>query len=136
MKQQPEYILQKQVCEYLRYQHPHTLWMTDTIAAVRLTFPQQMRNKAVQKEMFKCPDLIIFKARGIYNGLFIELKTETPFKKDGTIKKSQNNHLYNQHKTIQSLNRCGYYATFAWNYEMATEIINNYMNLTNGTKLI
>jgi glycerophosphoryl diester phosphodiesterase len=102
--------------------------MSDTIAAVRLTIPQQVRNKKVQKEGFKCPDIILFQPNNKYHGLFIEVKIETPFKKDGSIKASQDDHLLKQYRTIQDLIAKGYYASFAWTFEMAKEIIDNYLN--------
>lgn len=135
-KKQPEYQLQKQVCAWFRLQFPHTLFMSDTIAATRLTFSQQHRNKAIQCSGFHCPDLIIFEPKGIYHGLFIELKVESPYKKDGTIKKSTNDHLYNQYKTIQDLQHRGYFATFSYSFDMTIKIIEDYMNLHYGSSLI
>lgn len=125
MKNQPEYHLQKQVCQWLDLQHSELLYMTDTVAAVRLTFAQGNRNKAVQKKDFKCPDLLIFEPNSTYHGLFIELKVETPFKKNGDLKK--NDHLEGQAKTIKDLRAKGYYACFAWSFEMVQEIVNNYL---------
>jgi len=127
MKQQPEYSLQKQVTAYLRLQYPQTLFMSDTIAAVRLTIPQQVRNKSIQKSDFHCPDLIIFEPKGCFHALFIELKAKSPYKKSGELLKDQ--HLEDQQETIYDLNSLGYYAQFAWTFEMAKEIIDNYMNL-------
>ncbi len=127
-KEQPEFILQKEVCQWLRKQYPKVMFMSDTIAAVKLTKPQAVRNKSIQKEGFKCPDLLIFEPRGIYHGLFIELKVETPFKKDGSIKASQDDHLLKQNKTLFNLYDIGYYACFAWTFEMSVDIITDYMN--------
>ena len=127
-KEQPEFILQKQVCQWLNTQYPKVMFMSDTIAAVKLTKPQAVRNKSIQKEGFKCPDLLIFEPRGNYHGLFIELKVETPFKKDGDIKASQDDHLLKQNKTLFNLYDIGYYACFAWTFEMAVKIIKEYMN--------
>jgi hypothetical protein len=117
-KEQPEFELQKQVCQYLRLQYPNVLFMTDTIAAVKLTIPQGVRNKSVQKEGFKCPDLLVFEKRENYGGLFLELKVETPFKKDGGLKASQNDHLKLQLETLKGLRKKGYFAEFAWGFEM------------------
>ncbi len=124
MKKQPEFALQVLVCDYLKMQYPHVLFLSDTVAQVKLTIPQSVRNKRIQKEGFKCPDLMIF----AMPGLFIELKTETPFKKDGiTIKASQNDHLLHQWKTLNDLKAQGYAAYFAWNFEMAKELIDRYL---------
>src|SRR5688572_10185738 len=98
MKKQPEYELQKQVCKWLQLQYPDVLFMTDSIAAVKLTLPQAARNKAVQKPNFKCPDLIIFEPNKDFKGLFIELKINSPYTKHGLLKKCD--HLKAQQKTM------------------------------------
>ena len=129
MKKQPEYLLQCQICKYLEIQHPKVLFMSDTIASLRLTIPQQIRNKKIQKRDFKTPDLLIFEPKGKYHGLFIELKNESPFKKDGTIKASQNDHLLLQQKTLNKLMVKGYIACFSWTFENTIALINNYLKL-------
>ena len=120
-----EYQLQKQVCQYLNWSYSDVLYMSDTIASCKLTMAQAVRNKAIQKPNFKCPDLIIFEPRNGYNGLFIELKVVTPFKKDGNIKKDV--HLEGQLKTIQELEAKGYFAVFATGFGEAKIIIDKYL---------
>jgi len=127
MKQQPEFILQCQVCEYLRIAYPATLFLSDSIAAVKLTMPQAARNKKVQKHGFKCPDLIILEPRGGYFGLFIELKVETPYKRNGEIKASKDDHLKLQQETMVKLAEKGYWAQFCWNFDHAKKVIDDYM---------
>ena len=46
-----EYNLQVAVCEYINYKN--TLFYSDTIAAIKLTAIQGMRNKKVQKDSTK-----------------------------------------------------------------------------------
>jgi len=126
MKSQLEYELQKQVCKYLDFQYPKVLFMTDSIAAVKLTIPQQMRNKAVQKQGFKCPDLIIFQPSKYFNGMFLELKVKSPYKSDGfTLLK--NEHIEEQAKTMDKLKKLGYFCKFVWTFEYAKGLIDNYM---------
>jgi len=125
MKHQ-EYSLQKQICKWLQYQHRSVLFLSDTIAAVKLTIPQGARNKAIQKEGFKTPDLLILQPNDKYHGLFIELKIESPYKKNGELKSSE--HLEGQLKSIEQLKERGYYATFSWSFSMTTKIINDYLN--------
>lgn len=119
-----EFELQRTVCNYLNYQYPKVPYLSDTIASVKLTIPQQVRNKAIQKVGFKCPDLLILEPRKGYAGLFIELKVETPFKKNGELKKDD--HLEGQAKTLKQLEQKGYQTHFAWSFEMAKQIIDNY----------
>lgn len=124
----PEYELQVAVCKYLSYQYPDVTFMSDTIANLKLTKTQATRNKKIQKDGFKTPDLIIFEPNSKFLGLFIELKIITPFKKDGTIKASTNDHLKLQQETIEKLNKKGYSAHFSWGFDMTKEIIDNYLN--------
>jgi hypothetical protein len=122
-----EYDLQVAICRYLSYQYPDVEYMSDTIANLKLTATQAGRNKKIQKNGFKCPDIIIFEPRNDFFGLFIELKLETPFKKDGAIKASTNDHLKLQLETIEKLKEKGYSAHFSWGFDMTKEIIDNYL---------
>jgi hypothetical protein len=122
-----EYDLQVAVCRYLSYQYPDVEYMSDTIANLKLTKTQAIRNKKIQKNGFKCPDILILEPRNNFFGLFIELKLETPFKKDGGIKASDKDHLKGQLETIEKLNKKGYKAVFSWGFEMTKEIIDNYL---------
>ena len=126
-KQQPEYLLQKQICQFLNAQYPSVFFLSDTVASVKLTKMQASRNKAIQKSDFKCPDLLILEPNFQYKGLFLELKTTTPYKRDGTIKASQNDHLKLQEQTLQKLSEKGYCADFVWSLDMAILAINTYM---------
>ena len=128
MKKQPEYILQKNVCEWLSLQHSEVLFLSDTIASVKLTKQQAVRNKLIQKNGFKTPDLLILEPNQKYNGLFIELKVESPFKKNGELK--SNKHLEAQQKSIEELNKKGYYACFSWGFENTIDLIRNYFKNT------
>jgi len=122
-----EYELQKSVARYLSYQYTDVEFMSDTIASVKLSERQAGRNKLVQKNNFKCPDILIFEPRHNFCGLFIELKIQTPFKKDGTIKASQKDHLKLQHECLQKLTSKGYKAVFSWGFDMTKEIIDEYL---------
>ena len=122
-----EYELQKSVARYLSYQYPEIYFFSDTIASVKLTERQAGRNKLIQKNNFKMPDLIIFEPRNNFCGLFIELKIQTPFKKDGTIKASSKDHLKLQHECLLKLTSKGYKAEFSWNFDMTKQIIDEYL---------
>lgn len=128
-KKQPEFELQKAICRWLNIQYPKILYLSDTIASVKLTIPQQNRNKLIQKNGFKTPDLLIFEPNQEYKGLFIELKSKSPFKKDGSLLKDE--HLEGQQKTINDLKSKGYYACFSWSFEMTLDIINKYLSQQN-----
>ena len=120
-----EYQLQKEVCRYLSLRYPDVLFLSDTIGNVKLTMLQAARNKAIQKYGFACPDLLILQPNKEYKGLFIELKIKSPYKKDGTLYKSE--HLEEQQKAIDKLNSLGYKALFAWDIVSICKLIDSYL---------
>ena len=128
-KRQPEYDLQVAICRYLSYQYPEVLFLSDTIASLKLTPAQASRNKKIQKFGFSTPDLLILEPRNEFSGLFIELKVETPFKKNGEIKASTNDHLKNQLESIEKLKEKGYFCCFSWGFDMTKDIIDNYLKV-------
>lgn len=121
----PEFELQKQVCRYLELQYKDILFSSDTIASVKLTGPQAGRNACIQKKGFKIPDLMIYESRKGYHGLFIELKVDTPYKKDGELKKSD--HLKGQAETMEQLRQKGYFADFRWTFQGIKDLIDWYL---------
>jgi hypothetical protein len=123
----PEFELQKAVCKYISLQYPEVMFLSDTVANLSLTPSQQNRNKSIQKKGFHCPDLLILEPNSVYKGLFIELKTSTPYKRNGEIKASQNDHLKNQLETIIKLNEKGYKSFFAWDFETIVKEIDKYL---------
>lgn len=140
----PEYHLQCQISQYLTLQYPDVEFMSDTVAFLGLTAPQKARNKKIQKSNFRCPDLLILEPSKGYAGLFIELKVESPFTKNGDLKKQKvnvyktiagrrvvvdsYNHLEEQQKTIDRLNAKGYKALFSWGFDMTKKIIDDYLD--------
>ena len=129
MKKQLEFELQKAICRYICLQYPNVLFLSDTIASIKLTEMQGARNKLIQKKDFKTPDLIILEPKGIYHGLFIELKIKSPFKKNGSLYK--NEHLEAQQKSINDLNQKGYLAMFSVGFEETKKNIDYYLKLKN-----
>lgn len=127
MKNQPEYILQRQVSNYLKRQYKDVLFMSDTVASLKLTKPQAIRNKAIQKPFFKTPDLIIFQANKMFCGMLLELKVDSPFLKDGITPKSE--HISGQQKSMADLRKKGYYANFGVGFEDCKSQIDNYMKI-------
>lgn len=122
----PEFILQKSVCRFLNKNYPEVLFLSDTIGNIKLTQFQASRNKEIQDEDFKCPDLLILEPNKFYKGLFIELKIKTPFKKNGELLK--NDHLETQQKSINKLISKGYCAFFKWEFDDIKELIRWYMS--------
>lgn len=132
MKKQPEFELQKACKRYLDLQYKNVQYDSDTIASIKLTVPQQVRNKAIQKDGFKKPDIAIYQPNFYHHGLFIELKVKSPFKKNGELLK--NEHLEGQQRTIDELNSLGYFATFATGFDEFKRIVDEYMNHIHSLK--
>lgn len=131
-KQQPEYELHKKIVGYVLEHYPEALFLSDLDNQIQLTLGQARRNKAIQKDGFKCPDLLILETitsetGKFYAGLFLELKKESPFKKDGSIKASQNDHLKLQAESLEKLRERSYYAQFCWTFEDAKNVIDSYL---------
>ena len=122
MKHQ-EYNLQKAVCNYLNLQYHEVLYIS-TGTSLKLTMNQAVRNKAIQNDGFKCPDLLILKPVYPWHGLFIELKTDNIFRQNGNFKSE---HIKAQYETIKKLNELGYSAMFAIGFDQAKEIIDGYL---------
>ncbi|MCZ2084830.1 MAG: hypothetical protein LC112_11210 [Flavobacteriales bacterium] len=91
---------------------------------LKMNEKQALRNAMIQKRGFQVSDIVIFEPRNGYNGLFIELKVETPYKQNGELKKSD--HLEGQENTMKDLRERNYKAEFAWSLEMAKEMIDKY----------
>lgn len=124
---QPEYTLQKQVCQFIRLQYPKVFFLSDAVSALNLTMPQASRNKAIQHKNFKTPDIIIFEARHEYNSLFIELKAKSIFKKDG-FTLLNNPHVLAQLETIKLLRQKGFRASIQWNFDAIIKEIRWYLD--------
>jgi len=119
--------IQIQVCTWLKWQYPKLIWVCDFAAGSKLTIGQ-----AVKAKKLRCgkglPDIMIFKANKYYHGLFLELKTVSPFKKDGMLKKDE--HLKIQHEMHGRLFNEKYYAKFVVGFDEAKRIIIDYLNCT------
>lgn len=114
------------VCKYLKLKQ--LMFISDFGAGIKLTKGMAMRQK-MQKSDHDWPDIFVAEPRGIYHGLFIELKRDTDslYNKDGTMIKSQ--HLTDQLICINMLNEKGYYARFACGTTEAVELVDKYLNI-------
>jgi len=118
--------IHKQICDYLKLQYPKVLFNTD-MSGLKLPIGQAV--KAAKLRSGKgFPDLHIYKPNRHYHGLFLEVKRETPYKKDGKLKADER--AKNQERVMGELRMQGYYADFVWTFDMAKSLIDNYMNKT------
>lgn len=133
-----EYTLQVACINYMKAQFPNVLFLSDTVANVKLTSMQAARNKAIQKPGFATPDIVIFQPTDQFHGLFIELKAENPYTKQGELKKmfklnAKNpalsyDHLERQHNSMVKLANNGYKCYFCWSTLGFIEILSNYIH--------
>ena len=116
-----EYQLKKQIAKFLLYHAvDHFIFSYDQMG---LRPAQKARHKAISgKGGF--PDLFIPIPRKEYKGFFLETKKETPYKKNGELKK--NDHLREQADYLEWLRNQGYYADFCWSLENFEYHFNNY----------
>lgn len=125
----PERILQLQLSQWLKAQYRDVWFNLDTSGDFK---GKQAINQAKQNKKMrtgsKWPDMFIAEARGGYFGLYIELKVTTPFKKDGTIKASKDDHLKKQAEKLDGLNARGYMACFGIGLESSMATIKMYLS--------
>jgi hypothetical protein len=127
--------LHKAICDYIKLQYPKVIFNTD-LSGIRLTQGQAREVKNLRSGN-GFPDIVIYEPKGeivhnnivtyLYCGLFLEVKKESPYKKDGKLK--SNKHLENQDKMHQELRKRGYMAQFVWDFDNTKFIIDNYLNI-------
>ena len=128
MRPNEEYIICKQVSQYLRLQYPKTIYHFD-LAGLNLSKAQAGMMKAIQGNR-GYPDLTIVKSNNGYHGMFLELKKEGTkiFLKDGKTVVA-NDHIQEQYYMLARLRLSNYYAEFAIGFEDAKKQIDNYLKL-------
>ena len=150
--------LHKQICKYIKLQYPNVLFNTD-LSGVKLTKGQANKIKDLRSGR-GFPDITIFESIGrkyvehengenvivfLFCGLHLEVKKETPYKKDGSLKKEtrkvykkvgrrrvlieEYDHLAEQNEVHKRLRKQGYFAVFVWSFDMAKKTIDEYMSI-------
>ena len=124
MRNNKEYIICKQIAVYMRLQYPQYIYHYD-LAGLNLSKSQSGMMKAIQgKRGF--PDFFLAHSIDEYSGLFLEIKAETPYLKDGkTLKSSE--HLREQQNMINNLNFNGYLAKLVTGFYETQKEIDNYI---------
>jgi len=125
--------LAQQVANYLNLQFPKVVYHFDSGSGSRTSIGMAIRNKRLNKHS-GWPDLFLaepkkadlFCKTNNAHGLFIELKVETPFLKDGkTLKASE--HLRNQFLLHEVLRSKGYEVHFGVGFEHCKFLIDQYL---------
>jgi len=127
-----EFELQKAICTWVKLQYSDIIFWSD-MSGIRLPIGLATKIKSL-----KCgrgiPDMFFANKNNgtIYSGLFLELKRESPFLKNGELSKEK--HIQEQHKMHVRLIECGYKCYFVWTFEQAKMIINDYYNVNKNLK--
>lgn len=119
---QKEESLHIAICDYLRAQYPDVIFTSES-SGVRLTIGQAKKAKRMRSGS-KLPDIWILEPRHGLCGLFLEVKKESPITNKLTYKTP---HIAEQAKTMERLYKLGYHAQFVWSFDMAKQVIDNYM---------
>lgn len=118
--------LHQQICSYINLQYPDVIFLSDP-SGLKVSIGVAIELKKKRCKKYKIPDLIILKPMRGKCGLVIEVKVsvEDVFTKKMELK--NNEHVREQHKTIQELTRLGYEACFGIGFEKCKSIIDNYL---------
>lgn len=119
----PETLVHKNVAKFLKLQYPK-VWFYSSLDGENRSKVSGMRTKGL-KYKAGFPDMLIFEPTIYYVGLALELKGETPYKKDGKLKAGQ--HLKDQNEWLEYLKSKEWAAFFA-TQEVAIKYIKKYLN--------
>ena len=114
------------ISRYINTKYPDIIYHFDYGSGLKMSKRQAVRQKILNKKR-GYPDLFISKTNSKYSGLFIEVKIETPFKKDGYLKAGK--HLEEQNEMLENLRKQKYFAEFGTGFEECKAIIDNYINI-------
>jgi hypothetical protein len=119
-----EDVLQSQICEFIRYQYPNVVFISDA-SGLKLPIGQAVKFSKLKSEK-GVPDLIIMEPNNIYNGIAFELKRDIGqyLKKDGTIR--QTAHIIDQYRMLKRLEAKGYLSGFVHSLDMAINTLEHY----------
>ncbi len=125
MRQDREYQIYLALANYIRLKYPKIIWRFDQ-AGLNLSKAQAGKNKAIQHGI-KYPDLFIAEPRGIFHGLYIEIKKERTviYKKNGELVADK--HIIAQADALSKLNINGYWADFGIGTVECIKIIDSYL---------
>ena len=135
-----EEILHKQITDYIKFQYPKVIFTTD-MSGIKLPTGLAVKSSKLRSSR-GIPDILIFQTAGKlvietikyknqvvfqFAGLFLEVKSKTPFLKNGEL--SKNKHIQEQNEIHKRLRRQGYYTVFVWSFAQAKIIIDDYLKI-------
>lgn len=120
----PEQHLQKQLSAWIRLQYPDVYFLSDHSGMYFSSWPIRIYMKA-SRSKHAALDLVFLEPRGVWHGLVLELKKETPFKSTGELR--VNEHLQAQEKTVNHLRKKNFKTEWGWEFEQCKKIITEYL---------
>lgn len=123
-----EFDLQVMIANYLITNHPDIIFRSD-LAGIKLSKGYATKLSQIQMPNFKHPDVFIAAPRGLYAGLYIELKL-TPaklYRKDGSFLMTA--HIQAQLSALERLRAAGYRAEFSVGLMATRNLIDEYLSL-------
>ncbi|MEI6851195.1 MAG: hypothetical protein WCL06_00070 [Bacteroidota bacterium] len=120
----PEERLCIEVSDWINLQYPNLIYHFDFGSGLRMTKKQAGKQKRLNK-VRGYPDLQINFPTRHYCGLFIEIKVNRVWKKDGTLIKDD--HVAEQERLLVRLEKLGYCAMFGCGFEEIKDIVHKYM---------
>jgi hypothetical protein len=118
-----ESVLHKKITDKIKEHFPTIIFNTDS-SGIRLNAGQAKQLKEMRSGN-GFPDITIYETGKLGTILFLEVKTESPYKLDGNLKK--NDHLEEQDLMHKALRKRGCHAQFVWNVEMALSLIKRHL---------
>lgn len=115
--------LHKEVVDYIKDSYPSVLFNTDS-SGIKLNAGQASLLKKLRNGN-GYPDITIYEPSENHSVMFLELKKESPYKKDGTL--YSNEHLEEQQQMIFALRSKGYSADFYWDIEVIKKAIDEHL---------
>jgi hypothetical protein len=121
-----EYHLQLHISNYLKYQYPKVVFLSDA-SGLRMTIGNATKFSKL-KSNTGIPDMIILQSNKKYNGICFELKKSLTEIYDTKGKYRQNKHIQEQLSVLKHLEENKYYTDFICQFEIAKDIIDKYMD--------
>jgi hypothetical protein len=115
--------IQIDLFSYLKLQYPHVIALSEP-SGVRVSMGLATKLKKMRSAHTQLDIFLLHPSKG-YHGMAIELKAKNIYKKDGSLYKDE--HLEDQQRTIDQLNKLGYKATFAVGFDEARNLIDDYL---------
>ena len=119
--------IQAQLCRWVRLQYPNIIFRSDG-GGLNLPIGLAVKFSRIQAGR-AYPDMFFPEPRGMYHGLFLEIKgtRKDLYKKSGQMRRTK--HLVEQAKMLKTLAQKGYCALFGVGFEGCQDIIRKYLNM-------